>query len=161
MHYHGNGVASRFSYSGLEDCRAASLLQGGPKACEYGCLRLGSCVTACPFDAIHMKDGLPVVDTDTCVACGQCVEACPRSLIDIQPFGAKVHVFCRSQDKGGVTRKTCNVGCIGCKKCEKACEFDAIHVENFVAKIDYEKCTSCGNCVEACPTNAVARAVNA
>jgi len=155
VHCHGNAVASRFSYIGIEDCRAASLLQGGPKACEYGCLGLASCVAACPFDAIHMEDGLPVVDTDKCVACGQCVDACPRSLIDIQPLSAKVHVFCKSQDKGGVTRKACSVGCIGCKKCEKTCEFDAIHVENFLASIDYEKCTSCGNCVEACPTNAI------
>ena len=161
MHCHGNAVASRFQYLGLDDCRAASLLQGGPKACEYGCLGLGSCVTACPFEAVQMKDGLPEVDTDKCVACGQCMEACPKSLINIQPLSAAVCVFCRSQDKGGVTRKTCKVGCIGCKKCEKTCEFDAIHVENFLASIECETCTSCGSCVEACPTNAIARAGNA
>jgi electron transfer flavoprotein alpha subunit len=46
--------------------------------------------------------------------------------------------------------------CVACKLCEKACPYDAIHVEEDVfegkrkAVIDYDKCTICGACVEAC-----------
>ena len=39
---------------------------GGPKACTFGCLGEGSCVAACPFDAIHIQDGIAVVDKDAC-----------------------------------------------------------------------------------------------
>jgi len=156
VHCSGNQVAARFRYLGIEECRAANLLQGGFKACEFGCLGLGSCVTVCPFNAIRMKDGLPQVDVDKCVGCGQCVEACPRGIIRLHPISATVQVLCRSQDKGGVVRKICKTGCIGCKKCEKACEFDAVSVTNFLARINSEKCTKCGKCVETCPTNAIA-----
>ena len=155
VHCRGRAVASRFVYDGLEDCRAAVLLQDGFKACAHGCLGLGSCVVACPFDAIRMDNGLPVVDPERCVACGKCVEACPRGIIRLHRVSAEVQVLCRSTDKGGVVRKTCKEGCIGCKKCEKACEFDAIRVENFLAEVDDEKCTKCGKCVEACPTKVV------
>jgi Na+-translocating ferredoxin:NAD+ oxidoreductase RNF subunit RnfB len=53
----------RFKYEGVEDCRAAILAGGGDKSCVYGCLGYGTCVSVCPFDAIHMGDEeLPVVD---------------------------------------------------------------------------------------------------
>ena len=44
-----------YEYHGLSDCTMANMMQdGGPKACSYGCLGDGSCVQACPFDAIHI-----------------------------------------------------------------------------------------------------------
>jgi Na+-translocating ferredoxin:NAD+ oxidoreductase RNF subunit RnfB len=64
-------------------------------------------------------------------------------------------VFCKNQEKGGITRKECKVGCIGCMKCTKVCEFDAIHVENNIAYVDYDKCTGCGKCVADCPTHCI------
>ncbi len=47
--------------------------------------------------------------------------------------------------------KVCPNGCIGLGTCADVCKFDAIKVINGVAAIDYEKCTSCGACVAACP----------
>lgn len=47
--------------------------------------------------------------------------------------------------------KSCNQGCLGYGNCVKACPFDAIHVENGVAKVDKEACKACGKCVAACP----------
>ena len=49
--------------------RAADL-----KSCNYGCMGFGSCVKACPFDAIHIVDGIAKVDPEACKACGKCVE---------------------------------------------------------------------------------------
>ena len=62
---------------------------GGPKTCTYGCLGEGTCVKACPFDAIHIVDGVAVVDKEACKACGKCVAACPRKLIEIVPYDMK------------------------------------------------------------------------
>ena len=42
--------------------------------------------------------------------------------------------------------------------CERTCQYDAIHVEDKLAKIDYEKCVSCGACVEACPVKCISMA---
>jgi len=152
----GAGVEQRFAYDGVQDCRAAMLVQGGALACAYGCLRLGTCVQVCPFDAMEMgPDGLPRAISGKCTACGKCVEACPRDLITIVSVKKAIHVLCRSHEKGGAVKKICEVGCIGCKKCEKECPFDAIHVTDFLAEIDYEKCKVCGKCVKVCPTGAI------
>lgn len=142
----------KFDYVGLEDCLAATLVgAGGPNGCNYGCMGLGSCVKACPFDAMHIVDGIAKVDKEACVGCMACADACPKKLIVPVPYAATVTVPCNSKDKAIVLRKHCDVGCIGCKLCEKACEFDAIHVVDNVATIDQEKCTSCGKCVAKCP----------
>lgn len=128
---------------------------GGAKACAYGCLGYGSCVKACAFDAIHIIDGIAVVDRETCKACGKCVDACPRHLIELIPYTQKVMVGCSSHDKGKAVTSSCETGCIGCKKCEKVCPNEAIRVDDFCAHIDYDKCTGCGACREACPRNVI------
>lgn len=146
----------KYHYEGIEDCAAANLVLGGPKGCEFGCMGLGSCVRACPFDAIHINEnGIAEVDEDKCTGCGKCVEACPKSLIEMIPESSQVRVLCKSEDKGKDVKSVCQVGCIGCRICEKACKFDAIHVENNLAKIDYDKCVNCMLCAEKCPTNAI------
>ena len=124
---------------------------GGPKGCNYGCLGEGTCVTACPFDAIHIVNGVAVVDKEACKACGKCVAACPKHLIEIVPYDQKHLVQCSSKDKGKDVMSVCSVGCIGCKMCEKICKFDAVKVENNIAHIDPEKCIGCGACAAKCP----------
>ena len=79
-----------YNYNGLHDCVMINMMQnGGPKACTFGCLGEGSCVQACPFDAIHVVDGVAVVDKDACKACGKCVAVCPRHLIELVPYEQK------------------------------------------------------------------------
>jgi len=140
---------------GLEDCKAAVLLHGGPKACFYGCVGLGNCARVCPVNAIVMEEGFPRVIPQRCIGCGACVKECPKGLFVLRPQSKQVHVLCSSQAKGAQVKKVCAVGCIGCKKCEKVCPVDAAKVENFLASIDPEKCINCGKCVEECPTNAI------
>lgn len=139
-------------YDGMTDCRAAaSVPGGGSKSCTYGCLGLGSCVSACKFDAISIVDGVAKVDKDKCTSCGMCISICPKHIIELVPVKSTVRVECSSKDKGKDTMDSCSVGCIGCKRCEKACQNDAIHVVDNVAKIDYDKCTVCKACVDVCP----------
>lgn len=53
--------------------------------------------------------------------------------------------------------KSCQYGCLGLGTCVKVCQFDAIKiVDGKIAKVDPEKCTSCGKCIEACPKNVIA-----
>lgn len=151
----GCNAIDKTKYEGLEDCTAAMRVAGGPKACAFGCMGLGSCVKACAFDAIHIVDGAAKVDEAKCVACGKCVASCPKKLIDMVSETNKVHVNCMSRDKGPDVVKVCSVGCIGCKMCEKTCKFDAIHVEGNIAKIDYNKCKNCKMCAKACPKNCI------
>lgn len=48
--------------------------------------------------------------------------------------------------------KGCSWGCLGLADCEVSCDFDAIHMNsNGLPVVDIDKCTACGDCVEACP----------
>jgi Na+-translocating ferredoxin:NAD+ oxidoreductase RNF subunit RnfB len=141
-------------YNGVNDCRSAMLIAGGPKGCKYGCLGLASCARACPFDAIEMVDGLAVVHPEVCVACGKCVEACPRDLIKLIPASVDVHVFCSSPEKAPAKKKVCDVACIGCRKCVKAAEEEQMTVKGFLVEVNYENPPGADLIEKAgCPTN--------
>ena len=82
---------TKYIYDGLSDCRAAALLSGGMKICSVGCLGLGSCAAACPFDAIVMgPEGLPVVDADRCTGCGTCERVCPKHIITLSSVTRRI-----------------------------------------------------------------------
>lgn len=147
-----------YDYCGAEDCRMMSFVPGGgAKSCNSGCLGYGTCVKACPFDAIHVVNGVAVVDREACKACGKCIAVCPRHLISLVPYKAKLAVACSSRDKGPVTMKVCSAGCIGCGLCVRNCPSQAVTVTEFNATIDQEKCTACGICIEKCPRKAIIR----
>ena len=141
-----------FEYEGPKDCVAAMRFGNkGPKACQFSCIGFGTCVKACQFDAMHIVNGVAVVDREKCTSCMACAAACPKQIIQKVPYEQRVLVGCRSNDKGAQTRKLCDAGCIGCMKCQRECPHEAIKVVNNVAVIDYDKCTGCGHCAEVCP----------
>lgn len=43
-----------------------------------------------------------------------------------------------------------------CEKCIESCDYDAISIVNKKPVLDVEKCVECGNCIAACPEQAVA-----
>ena len=147
----------RMRYTGLQSCRAANQLYGGPGACAYGCIGFGDCVQACDYGALSLREGVAAVDPERCTACGKCVKVCPKGLIELFPAGrTAAAVLCSSRDKGARTRAACRAGCIGCRKCEKLCEAGAVEVRSNLAHIDPEKCTGCGRCAQGCPQQCIA-----
>ncbi len=151
-----NRAPNLSQYRGISSCAGAELVEGGSKGCAYGCLGLGDCVRACPFDAIEINSaGLPLVDERLCTGCKKCVAACPRRIISMVEDLSRTHVLCMSEAKGAEVRKVCEVGCISCKRCVKVCPADAISIENYLAIIDYDKCINCGLCVEECPNDVI------
>jgi electron transport complex protein RnfB len=160
LHCRGTREAAprRSEYLGLKTCYASHLM-GGDKLCTYGCLGLADCVTVCPFNALEMSpDGLPVVIEENCTACGKCVDACPRDLFELHPRLQNILVYCRSKDRGPVSRKACRNACIACGICSRACP-EAIILEHNLAiitdykKIPAEKIPE----IEKCPTDAIGR----
>jgi Na+-translocating ferredoxin:NAD+ oxidoreductase RNF subunit RnfB len=128
----------RHEYRGEPTCGAANILSG-VQGCTYGCLGLGDCEVICPFDAIHIVDGLAIVDYEKCTGCGKCADACPRNIIHMVPFKAEqmIVVTCSNRDFGKDVKGVCAVGCIGCKACERAS--DLFKVEDNISRIDYDK----------------------
>jgi ferredoxin len=48
--------------------------------------------------------------------------------------------------------KGCSWGCLGLADCDVVCDFDAIQMnDNGLPVVDIDKCTACGDCVDACP----------
>jgi electron transport complex protein RnfB len=156
MCHGGLNCVDRFDYVGFEDCKAVLMLSDGEKGCSYGCMGRGTCVRACPFDALSIgEDRLPHVNKNLCTSCGLCIASCPNNVLVFAKESERVHVRCVSHDKGKTVKEVCKVGCIGCKICEKNCPEQAITVTDFIAVIDQDKCTACGICVDKCPQNTI------
>ena len=144
-------TTENYNYEGVRDCGMLRYVPtGGPKSCHDGCTGYGTCVKACPFEAIHVTNGVAVVNKEACKACKKCIAACPKHLISLVPYDASAHIACSAKGKGKAVMSTCKVGCITCRKCEKNCPEAAITMEGNTPVIDYDKCVSCGKCKDDC-----------
>jgi len=126
-------------YLGVASCREAQMITG-VIGCPYGCIGYGDCQKACEFDAIHVIDGLAVVDYKKCVGCGACVKACPRELIELRGMQEDplLVIACSTLDKAKEVRSYCKVGCVGCGLCAKQVP-TMFQMQQNLAVIDYEK----------------------
>lgn len=108
------GVAdadTKFNYDGMNDCRAAAILNGGMKVCTIGCLGLGTCAKVCPFDAITMgPDGLPVVHEGRCTGCGTCERACPKHIITLSSVTRRILKEYTTDDCTTPCQRACPAG---------------------------------------------------
>jgi NADPH-dependent glutamate synthase beta subunit-like oxidoreductase len=108
------GVADadvKYTYDGLNDCRAAAMLSGGMKVCNIGCLGLGTCADVCPFDAITMgPKGLPVVDEVKCTGCGTCERVCPKHIITLSSVTRRILKEYTTEDCTTPCQRACPAG---------------------------------------------------
>ncbi|MDJ0764802.1 MAG: RnfABCDGE type electron transport complex subunit B [Myxococcota bacterium] len=127
----------RARYLGIQTCAGAQAVAGGVKKCTHGCLGLGDCADACPFDAIVItQNRLAMVLPNRCTGCTQCVVACPRHMIKMVPRGDSVHVLCHNPEKAKKVKAVCDVGCTGCKLCAK--QSKRLKVTGALAAVDPE-----------------------
>ncbi|MCF8112921.1 MAG: FAD-dependent oxidoreductase, partial [Desulfotignum sp.] len=110
--YYGNARADlNYEYMGVRDCRAAAMMLGGMKVCRIGCLGLGTCVTACMFNALSMgPDGLPVVDQQKCTGCGACEKICPKNIIRLTSVTRRIMREYTVQDCTTPCQRACPSG---------------------------------------------------
>ncbi|MBN2419548.1 MAG: RnfABCDGE type electron transport complex subunit B [Deltaproteobacteria bacterium] len=101
----------KYSYEGINDCRAAALLGGGSKVCPVGCLGLGTCVRVCPFGALSMgEDHLPVVDPDLCTGCGTCERVCPKHIITLSSYSKRLTHEYKTDECSAPCQRECPAG---------------------------------------------------
>ncbi len=150
----------RPEYRGEPTC-AAAVMVAGVQGCAFGCLGFSDCVGACKFDAIHIVNGLAIVDYEKCVGCGACVKACPRKIISMVPFKADAMtvVACSNKDPGKVVRGVCTVGCIACGICAKLNDIFTVADNNATLDYDrYQADTDLSAAIEKCPRKIISNA---
>ena len=154
----GSHVARmRSHYQGLDSCRAASVVAGGPKGCSWGCLGLADCADVCDQDAITMdRHGLPVVDGEKCTACNDCVEICPKGLFSLQSVEHHLWVACKNPQKDELAEAECEVACTACERCAKDAAYGLIEMRDNLPVIDYSRnVLASKEAIQRCPTGAI------
>ena len=154
----GSHVARlRAHYDGLDSCRAAALIGGGPKSCVWGCIGLGDCEDVCDHNAIKLnKHGLPIVNNDKCTACEDCVDICPKNLFSIQPVTNQLWIACKNQLKDDEAEAVCEVACTGCEKCSVDAAPGLIQISNNLAQVDYSRNHLASiDAIQRCATGAI------
>lgn len=154
------GLAPRLGqWQGPSSCRLAAAHDDGPLICPFGCLGLGDCLRACPFEAITVNElGFPQINAKLCQSCGHCAQACPKGLIEMETIAGRVRIPCASQSGLKTSATYCLKACLGCGRCRKACPANAIQRlgGNGAMNVDHGLCLAYGAscdlaCVLACP----------
>lgn len=142
-------------YRGTSSCRAAVLVNGGGRACPWGCLGLADCEVACTFGAIRMNaEGLPVVDVAKCTACGDCVEVCPLDLFTLEPVSHRILVQCATPLAGELARSLCLVACDACGRCAADAPPGVIEMKDGLPRLLVPTAAT-EACTFRCPTGAI------
>ncbi len=74
-----------------------------------------------------------------------------RQLADYEGFDS-----CRAAHLVGGGGLECSWGCLGLADCVRSCTFDAMRMSAWrLPVVDVDRCTACGDCIEACPRDLI------
>lgn len=62
---------------------------------------------------------------------------------------------CRAANQLFGGQMECSYGCLGMGDCVRACPQDAVRIVNGLAAVDKSKCVGCGLCAKACPKHTI------
>lgn len=62
-------------------CRNKAVGRVARLQCKTACVGCKRCEKNCPSDAIHVVDGVALIDEQKCTRCGACVDGCPMHCI--------------------------------------------------------------------------------
>lgn len=123
------------------------------------CTRCNDCVEACDERLITVgSGGFPQVDFQSggCTFCGDCVAACkPKALAGETQNPAAAWTLIPE-----VNAQCLAANGVVCRTCGDLCEARAIRFRLEVGgraspRIDQDRCTGCGFCIEPCPVQAI------
>ncbi|MEJ2250454.1 MAG: 4Fe-4S binding protein [Candidatus Lokiarchaeota archaeon] len=129
---------------------------------KHKCVGCGICTKACPKEAIktplRKEKGIisklelipEIPNPNNCSYCGTCVYLCPFDALTLKKNGEKIE----KNDLKIVKNKVVPELTKTMRYCENIFKKIGIYFEGDI-DFDYDKCTSCFNCVEICPTGAV------
>lgn len=96
------------------------------------------------YIARNSSKGIPAWDTDLCTQCGACSMACPQGALRI-----KAYEIDYLQDAPDRFRSIPFLE-----------ELEGMDLLNYTVQVNPEQCTSCNNCVDACPAKALVVSAN-
>lgn len=114
-------------------------------------------INACPVGGADASINIakvmgvePVIDANKMVATVLCQGSSDKCRNQFEYHGIQDCVAAATVNDGN---RSCRYACIGLGTCVRNCKFDAISIDPFthIAKVDPDKCQSCGACVNSCP----------
>ncbi len=115
-------------------------------------------VNSCPVGGAAVAEkvakimGVEAGNSERMTAFVKCSGDCEKANTKFDYYGIS---DCSIENTLAGGKKSCSYGCLGDGNCVRACSFGALSIVNGVAVVDKEKCTSCGQCIEACPKNLI------
>lgn len=114
------------------------------KTCTVACIKCKKCERACPYDAVHIVDGVAKIDHVKCMNCGICRDICPKKSIYHSKL-KEIRFPCRVE----VAK------CSGCAVCTFLCPVGCLTMEHGRAVIEEDACIGCEICFKQCPEQAI------
>lgn len=91
--------AKRIDYRGKKDCSLFKSIYSTEYDCSWSCSGFGNCISACPRQAISIKNNTAVIDHTVCNGCGLCIESCPKHIIELIPEDQNVCEHCKASEE--------------------------------------------------------------
>lgn len=135
-------------YAGCHDFATACASSSEPEFAKLYCPVGGAAV----MEKVAAIKGYQKVEKEPTIAVLRCNGTCTNAPNKVDYEGVKI---CRIANRIATSRSGCPTGCLRLGDCVKVCKFDALHIDETTGlpKVDEEKCTSCGACVNICPRN--------